>query len=318
MQPPAAGIIVVLGEALIDLAEQGDDEPRLALPGGSPYNVAIGLARLGRPTAFAGRLSTDPLGALLRRHAERSGVELSLAVQAVQPSTIAAVELDEGVARYTFHTEGTADFQWTDAELARIPDDAAAVHFGSLASWTPPGDAAIVRRVAALRERTLVSYDPNVRPALQPDRPAARRAIERTLSVVHLAKTSEEDLAWLYPDTPVEEVAQRWLRLGPTLVVVTRGAAGSNAYTRSAAAQRPAHPVEMVDTIGAGDAFTAGLLDALAGREVLGVAGSAALAELDTADLDALLDAAALVAALTCGRAGANPPRRAELAAARR
>ena len=318
MQPRAPGTIAVLGEALIDLAENGDDEPRLALPGGSPYNVAIGLARLGRPAAFAGRLSSDPLGAILRRHAQRSGVDLSLAVEATEPSTIALVELDDGAARYSFHTDGTADFRWTDAELARIPDEIAALHFGSLASWTAPGDAAIARRVAALRRHALISYDPNVRPTLQPDRVRARSTVEHTLSSVHLAKTSEEDLAWLYPGSGIDEVAQNWLQLGPQLVVVTRGAAGSSAYTPTAAAHPPAHVVEMVDTIGAGDAFTAGLLDALAGTELLDRPGAGRLAALGGQALAELLDAAALVAALTCARAGANPPRRAELDAARR
>lgn len=317
MQPPVPGTIAVLGEALIDLAESGDDEPRLALPGGSPYNVAIGLARLGHPTAFVGRLSSDPLGAVLRRHAQRSGVDLGLAVEASQPSTIALVELEDGAARYSFHTEGTADFQWTDAELARIPDTIAALHFGSLASWTAPGDAPITRRVAALRPQALISYDPNVRPTLQPDRVEARATVERILPLVHLAKTSEEDLAWLYPEVAIEQVTQRWLELGPRLVVVTRGAAGSSAYTPVAAVQRPARAVEMVDTIGAGDAFTAGLLDALAAKDLLGRRGADRLASLTAPVLGELLDAAALVAALTCARAGANPPRRAEVDAAR-
>jgi fructokinase len=301
--------IVVIGEALIDLVETGDDEPRLARPGGSPYNVALGLARLDRPVAFAGRLSGDPLGAVLRTHALRSGVDLSMAVDAAEPTTVALVELDaDGTAHYRFGVDGTADFGWTDAELARIPDTTPAVHFGSLASWLAPGDAAIMRRVQALHAAgTAVTYDPNVRPHLQPDRAAARKHIERTIPFAHLVKTSEEDLDWLRPDEPIEDVARSWLTLGAAAVVVTRGAAGATAFTAADAITRPCVPVEVVDTVGAGDAFMSGLLDALERRGRLRPDGIA------TAPFAQLLDAAAVVAAATCARAGANPPRRAEL-----
>jgi fructokinase len=306
------GTIAVLGEALIDLVETGDDEPRLARPGGSPYNVAIGLARLGRPTAFVGRLSHDPLGTILRNHAARSGVDLSLSVDANEPTTVALVELVDGLAQYRFGVEGTADFRWTDAELAMLPSDIAAIHFGSLASWTPPGDAAVAGRVAALRDEghVLVSYDPNVRPHLQPDADAARRQIELALPLVHLAKTSEEDLAYLYPGAGIEIVARSWLERGPELVVVTRGGHGSTAYTIAIDVSRPVRRIDVVDTVGAGDAFTSGLLDSIAGR---GLLTPGVLRELDATTLAALLDDAALVAAVTCSRAGANPPRRNEL-----
>ncbi len=313
MTAPPPGAIAVIGEALIDLVETGDDEPRLARPGGSPYNVAIGLARLGRATHFVGRLSRDPLGALLRNHALRSGVELSLSIDADEPSTVALVELDaDGGAQYRFGVDGTADFRWTDAELATIPADVSAVHFGSLASWLAPGDAAITRRVAALRAAgAAVSYDPNVRPRLQPDAAAARAQIEAAIPLANLVKTSEEDVAWLRPGEPIAGVAEAWLALGPAAVVVTRGAQGSTAFTAAGAITRPPVPVDVVDTVGAGDAFTSGLLDALAGRGLLTPAGIA------TASFGELLDDAGLVAALTCSRAGANPPRRAELDAFR-
>ncbi|HKC27082.1 MAG TPA: carbohydrate kinase, partial [Jatrophihabitans sp.] len=245
-----APVFAVIGEALIDLVENGDDEPRLARPGGSPYNVAIGLARLGWTARFIGRLSRDPLGTVLRNHALRSGVDLSLAVEAHEPSTVALVELDAaGAAQYRFGVEGTADFRWTDAELQRIPDDVPAVHFGSLASWLPPGDAAIARRVRALRDSgTVISYDPNVRPLLQADAAVARAQIEATIPLAHLVKTSEEDIAWLRPGESVESVARRWLGLGPAVVVVTRGDAGATAYTASTAVSRPPVPVQVVDT----------------------------------------------------------------------
>lgn len=304
--------IAVVGEALIDLVETEDDAPRLARPGGSPYNVALGLARLGRHACFVGRLSRDPLGAVLRRHADRSGVDLSLAVDAAEPSTVALVELDAaGHAQYHFGVEGTADFAWTDAELRALPTTVAAVHFGSLASWLPPGDALIARRVAALREASVaVSYDPNVRPLLQTDRDAARAQVESAVSLAHLVKTSEEDLEYLYADRAVDDVAAQWLQRGPSLVVVTRGGDGAVAFTARGAVQCAPVRVEVADTIGAGDAFTSGLLDAAVEH---GVLSPQALAQLDDATISVLLDRASLVAAVTCSRAGANPPRRAEL-----
>lgn len=304
------GTIAVLGEALIDVVETGDDDPRLARPGGSPYNVAIGLARLERPTAFVGRLSRDPFGIILRNHAERSGVDLTLAVDAHEPSTVALVELEGGVARYQFGVDGTADFRWTESELALVPDDVAALHFGSLASWTLPGSIAIAHRVAALRDNVLISYDPNVRPHLQPEPAAARKEIEQALPLAHLVKASDEDLAYLYPGADVDDIARRWLTLGPVLVVITRGGDGSSAHTAEVRAARPVHPVTIADTVGAGDAFTSGLLDALAERDLL---DAGRLAGLGAPALEAILDDAALIAAITCSRAGANPPRKDEL-----
>lgn len=308
---PPDGTIAVLGEALIDVVETGDDEPRLARPGGGPYNVAIGLARLGRPTSFVGRFSSDPLGSILRRHAERSDVDLSLSVAAREATTVALVELVDGIAEYRFGVDGTADFRWTDAELAPLPASLAALHFGSLTSWLPPGDAVVLRKVAELREHVLVSYDPNVRPRLQTDRDRARQQVEDAVRLADLVKTSDEDLAWVRPGEDVDDVARSWLELGASLVVVTRGPDGSVAHTRDGAIRRPVLPVEVADTVGAGDAFMSGLLDSLARRGLLDRARLAG-------DLDALgpvLEDAALVAGITCSRAGANPPRTAELAA---
>jgi fructokinase len=307
-------VIAVVGEALIDVVEAGDDEPRLARPGGGPYNVAVGLARLGQATAFVGRLSADPLGSILREHASRSGVDLSLSVAAQEPTTVALLSLDaQGAAQYRFGVEGTANFQWTAAELARIPETVVALHFGSLVSWQPPGDAAVVERVRQLRAAgVLVSYDPNVRPLLQRDSHRARQQVEAAVRLSHLVKTSEEDLDWLYPGASPQDVAGEWLASGPSAVVVTLGAAGSLGVTARGVVCRPPWPVEVVDTVGAGDAFTSGLLDALARRDLLTMDG------LASAPLTELLDDASLVAGLTCARAGANPPRRDDVEQARR
>lgn len=308
--PPA---IAVIGEALIDVVELGDDEPRLARPGGSPYNVALGLARLGHAVSFVGRISHDPLGSILRSHALRSSVDLSHVIDTADPTTVALVELaGDGSARYRFGVDGTADFQWTDDELARVPTGFACVHFGSLASWLPPGAGAIARRAEEFRAAgALVTYDPNVRPLLQPDRAAARTAVEAAIPLAHLVKVSDDDLAWLRPGEPAEQIARDWLGLGPAAVVITRAAGGSLAVTPGGVTDRPSVPVDVVDTVGAGDAFMSGLLDALARR------GRLHPDAIPDAPFAELLDDAALVAAVTCARAGANPPRRDDLASFR-
>lgn len=311
MPPP---LVAVIGEALVDLTEVPGEDALVARPGGSPLNVAIGLARLEQPTLLLARFSRDPFGTVLRNHAFRSDVNLSRAVETPLPSTTALARIDQdGVAQYVFNTDGTADFGWTDDELAVLPSSVGALHFGSLASWLPPGDAAIDRCVAALRAvgRVLVSYDPNVRPHLQPDAARAREAVERSVQHAHVVKVSADDLAWLYPGSSAETVAARWSQLGPTLVVVTHGPDGATGYRRGRPAlSRPAPQVQIADTIGAGDAFTSGLLDALLRRDL---AAPGAVADLDDETLAVVLDDAALVAAVTCSRPGADPPRRPEL-----
>ena len=315
MHAPA---VAVIGEALIDLAPAPAEGAYLARPGGSPLNVAVGLARLDCPTTFFGRFSRDPFGTVLRAHAAHSGVDLSHAVSTPSPSTIALVDLDDaGAARYEFSVDGSADFGWTDGELTELTASAAVLHFGSLASWLPLADGAIARAVSRgyAASSTLISYDPNVRPQLQPSAAQARAQVEQSIGIAHLVKASVEDVAYLYPGEPLERVAASWLALDAQLVVVTRGADGPIAFARQGpAVERAVPPITVVDTVGAGDAFTSGLLDALIRQ---GVTTSDALGSVDAATLAAVLDDAALVAAITCSRAGANPPTRAEVSGLR-
>jgi fructokinase len=276
-------------------------------------NVAVGLARLGERTAFAGRLSADPFGTVLRRYLERSAVDLRYVVQATEPSTIALVELADGHATYQFVLG--ADFVWSADELAFLPGGARAVHFGSLASWLPPGDAAIAAAVSRLRRSgsVLVSYDPNVRPSLQSDHAHARQQIEQSVSLAHVVRASMDDLRWLYgQEADADAVARKWLALGARLAVITMGADGATGWAPGKPpVSRPAFPAAVMDTVGAGDAFTSGLLDALARRDLLAPGRLAAVS--DAAVLADVIDDASRIAAITCSRPGANPPSRAEV-----
>jgi fructokinase len=306
-------MLTVIGETLVDLVDSGDQRTFTAHLSGSPLNVAVGLARLGQPTELMARFSRDTFGRRLRRFAENNAVGLSAAVDAEAPATLAVVNLDEqGRASYDFYLEDSADWQWRPDELA-IPANARIVHIGSLASWLPPGDAHIIAAVRAVGDRVMISYDPNVRPSLLGTPGRARPLIERAVGVAHVVKASEDDVGWLYPGDRLDDIAAHWLGLGAMIVVITRGRHGAIGYREGAdPLVRAARPVRLVDTIGAGDAFTSGLLSALASA---GVHDATTLA---AADLGRALDEAILVAALTCERAGADPPSSAEVAAARR
>jgi fructokinase len=328
-------MVCVIGEALIDLvmdpaaAAVTGTKAYLAHPGGSPFNVAIGLARLGQPSQLLARLSGDAFGRQLRAHAEVNGVDLSLAVSATESSTLAVVSLDaDRNATYDFYRTGTADWQWSPEELERIPATMPWIHTGSLASWTPPGDAVIQDQLRRRRDGqpVVISYDPNIRPALLADHQSAVGQIESMVGLADVVKASAEDLEWLYPETGTEEVLRRWRALGASVVVVTDGSRGAKflAGGEQAGGERdggerdggerigtvPARPVTVVDTVGAGDAFMAGLINALA---TSGYRGGAPLA---AGTVEAAVSEAILVAALTCAKAGANPPTAAELSAA--
>jgi fructokinase len=310
-------MIAVLGEAVVDLVQQpgGDFRPFL---GGSPLNVAVGLGRLGRPTRLYARLSGDPFGDRFRAHLAESDVDDGGLVAASEPSTLAVATIAaDGGARFDFWANGTADWAWTPQELAGpLPAGTLALHTGSLALEVPPGRDVIMDLLRRERRRgeVTISYDPNIRLAKQGPRGAAVAAIEAAVALAAVVKVSQEDLAWLHPGTDPADIAARWLRLGPALVVVTLGPDGSLARAAAGTSVRlPGRKVTVVDTVGAGDAFTAGLLDALAAAGLLGPGTRPRLAAADKPTLRTALDVAGAVAALTCTRPGADPPRRAVL-----
>ncbi len=311
-------MISVVGEVVADLVEQADGA-FLAHPGGSPANVALALARLGHGVSLFARFGPDVFARRAREHLAANRVGLDRAVAAVQPSTLAVASMDaQGRATYDFWTEGTADWQWTDAELsAALGPQVRALHTGSLASWTPPGSAAVNRllRRARTEDGTTVCYDPNVRPSLLGSPEAARPLVEPLMALAHVVKASDEDLAWLYPGSTAGEAAERVQALGPALVVVTLGPDGALARHGADEVAVPAPPVRVADTVGAGDTFTAGLLHALAERDRLGAAPTTRLAAMTADELAEVLRVAATAAALTCSRHGCDPPTAAELTA---
>jgi fructokinase len=303
-------VLTVIGEALIDLVPDEANGERRARPGGSPFNVAIGSARLGNRTSLMARFSHDRYGRLLRRTAAHEGIDLRASPLGAERSSVATASLAaDGSVTYEFDMEGTVDWQWSDAELRQLDPETEVLHFGSIAAWTAPGAERIGALVDELRSRGggLISYDPNIRPAVLGERGRAVDVIERNVGRAHVVKASREDAELLYPELAVDDVAARWGRLGAELVVVTDGADGATAYPAGREPlRRPGRRVEVVDTIGAGDAFSAGLLTGVVQR---GLHREERLRGAADATLAGVLDWATLVAAITCQREGADPPR---------
>jgi fructokinase len=302
-------MFAVVGEALVDVVNGS------AYPGGSPANVALGLARLGRPVQLWTRLGRDEYGDLIRNHLQQSGVVVSFdAIDESATSSAIATLDDRGRASYEF------DITW-DVQLPdTLPGDVATLHTGSLATVLAPGRDAVselIRREHT-RRRATISMDLNARPSLVDNREELVDRLDQLIPLAHVVKMSEEDLEYLWPDDTFDAMAERLLAAGEVaIVVVTRGPDGAWAATRQTAVAVPAPQVELVDTVGAGDAFTAGLLDALATANLLGADKADLLAQQSDEEIRRLIEAAAMVAAITCSRRGANPPTADEVASYR-
>lgn len=305
-------MIRVVGEILVDLIE---DVPghAMAHPGGSPANVAVALARLGRRVDLLTQVGDDPYGRLLLTHLRDNGVELAAgSLVDGQHTSAARTSLDAyGAASYEFdiawHRFGPPAAGWLDPAVT-------CVHTGSLATMLAPGADDVIGMVRAARGTALVSFDPNCRPSLVRDPRAARDRVAVLAGASDIIKASLDDLTWLYPRRGYAEIAREWLDDGARLVVVTMGGDGAWACTHHGETSVAALPVRVVDTVGAGDAFTAGLLSALDGAGLLDPARRQALGDLDGAGLTDVVAFASRVAALTCGRRGADPPTAADLA----
>ncbi|MFI0963347.1 carbohydrate kinase [Streptomyces sp. NPDC021080] len=295
-------MIVVAGEALIDLVPQDSGALAGLLPrlGGGPYNTAVALGRLGSPTSFCSRVSHDAFGEALLDGLVDAGVDVSSVQRGGEPTTLAVATIGtDGSAAYSFYVEGTADRLFTAPD--RLPHEARAVSFGTCSLVLEPGASAYEELLRAAAARgVFTALDPNIRAGLIPDPDAYRARFKSWLPSVSLLKLSEEDARWL-GGTPRE-----WLAAGPSAVVITRGGDGLTAFTRDGSVHSvPGEPVDVVDTIGAGDTVNAALLHGLAVRDALSPTASA---ELGPQGWTGLLRFAARAAAVTCSRAGAEPP----------
>lgn len=309
-------MFLICGEALYDVFPLAETAAGLTLDarmGGSPFNVAIGLARLGRPAGLFAGLSEDPFGRRLEQALAAEGVDTAFLARKPNPTTLAVVGLTAaGVPHYTFYGHGAADRSVTAEDLPALPAAVTGLHFGSFSLVAGETAETLLRLAERQAEARLVSLDPNVRLGVEPDVGLWRRRIEAYAGLADLVKVSEEDLDILYPGAAAGETIARWHGLGVRLVVVTRGPGGALASLRGEVIDVPGRRVDTVDTVGAGDSFQAALL---AGLEELGKATKAGLAGLEATACRRLVAFAVAAAAVTCSRRGADLPRRAELPA---
>jgi fructokinase len=300
-------VIVVCGEALIDLViKDGWQTPS---PGGGPFNAARALARLDVPTAFLGHLSNDEFGRLLADRLRTDGASLALATFGTEPTTTAIARIGpDGLAEYEFSIEGTSAPQLTLEMIPRtLAAEVDALHVGTLGLLLQPMATSLTELVRRAGRGRLIMLDPNIRPALRLNE-GYRKRLEWFVSRSTVVKASVDDLAWLYPEVDYVAAARRMLDLGVRLILVTLGAQGASGTTAKGDVSVAAVPVDVVDTIGAGDAFGAAALAWLSDHELLDPSLALSIDELRS-----LLEFSCLAASLTCARAGAEPPTRAEI-----
>lgn len=310
-------MLTVIGEALVDEVVHIGKDPQPHV-GGSPMNVAVGLARLGHPVQFLGRFGRDAYGDMVTGHLRANDVMVPIAPDD-QPTSVARAVLDaDGAATYEFAldwslpemggAEGQPNFMMTGTTL---------LHTGSIATMLAPGAEQVLAAVMGSHPHATISYDPNCRPSIISDVDYAREQAEKFVSLADVIKASDEDLAWLYPGVDPKESARNWLALGgtegPAVVVLTQGGDGPWAVCADGESACAVPLVKVVDTVGAGDSFMAALLSALVDRELDGAQRRPDLRAIGTATLTEVINYAARAAAMTVSRAGANPPNRAEM-----
>jgi fructokinase len=299
--------IWVCGEVLIDLIPiapgSTDRKPHV---GGGPANTAKALARLGHEVFFIDGISTDQYGAASRKELLDDEVKLDLAHTSDKPTCLAIVSLDSnGGASYEFEIDGTATF---DFDLAWLPDPSRykpnVLHIGTLVTVIQPGADVLYDWALQVAEFAPIVFDPNIRPAVMSDRNLYEAAVEKWAAISAVIKVSDDDVKWLFPDQSIADVANRWVRDGAALVVVTRGSEGLIGFTADGAVEVPGVKVEVADTVGAGDTVGAIVVEAMVERGIMSLTGEV---------LSEVLTRAAKAAAITCSRPGAQPPYKHEL-----
>lgn len=311
-------MILCHGEMLIDFipteARDGSLAYRPAV-GGSPGNVALTLARLGVPTGFVGGLATDFFGEQIAAALASNGVSMDYVSRLDRPTMLAFVDLRGEEPRYAFYDYESAARNWRLDDMPPIAPEVNALHFGSLSLIRLPAANAFAELARREAGRRIVSFDPNIRAGLVEDEADYRARLSEIFHLADVIKLSQADLAWIAPGRDIAELASKWLAAEARLVLLTRGGEGATIFSRSGTISRPARQIEVVDTVGAGDATMGGLLAALSDR---GALSRERLEGLTESDLRDILDFALAVAAITCSRVGADPPTRAELNALRR
>ena len=310
-------MILCCGEALIDMLPGTTADGRPAFvpcPGGASFNTAIALGRLGAPAGILAGLSTDLFGPMLEAALTASGVETGLAVRSTRPTTLAFVTLSDGQARYTFHDENTAGRLLSSTDLPALPASVGALVLGGISLAVEPCAAAFEALATGAAGDRVIVLDPNIRPNLAADAGLYRARLERMIALADIVKVSDEDLDWILPgDGPSADKARALLQRGPRLVLVTEGARGATAHDAAGAVSCPARPVAVIDTVGAGDTFNAGVLTALQSG---GLLSRRALATgLPREKIAAALALGVRASAATIARAGADPPWASELEA---
>jgi fructokinase len=299
-------VALVVGEALVDMVDRGGQVTEY--PGGSPANVAVALARLDRRVRFASAYADDRLGRTLADHLGKAGIQPAGDPAAVDHTSSAQVTIGpDGSASYVF------DIDWRLNSLDLAGDRPLVVHTSSIAAVLAPGCDAVAAILESQREHALVSYDVNARPSITGAGPDVVAAVERIVALADVVKASDEDLTTLYPDRSIEDSMAALLAAGPRMVVLTRGGDGASWLSRTGSGMVESVPAVVADTIGAGDTFSAGMIDALWSRDLLGAGSREALVELPVEVWREVLLHAARAAAITVSRPGADPPYRHEL-----
>ena len=293
--------VFVLGEALIDLIPI-DGGKLVPLVGGGPANTAKAIARFGFSPYFVGGISSDNYGRAIERELLESGVDLSKVYRGKLPTALAIASMNEkGIASYKFELEDTSTFAFHQSWMPTSEPDV--IHVGSVATLIEPGATELLKWVST--RSAPVIFDPNVRPSIQGNKDVYRAAVERWIDVATIVKLSEDDLNWLYGSSE-KEVIDAWLNRGVSIVVLTRAEKGLRAYSQGSVVDVPAVQVNLVDSVGAGDTIGAVLVEGVLVHGIAGMVGE---------NLKSVLQRAAKAAAITCSRAGANPPSREELEA---
>ena len=324
-------MIVVIGEALIDLIEDKKGEGAYqAVVGGANANVAIALARLGVNQTFLARLSSDAFGQKIRQRLVDNNVGLDHAIDAREQSTVAIASIGEsGGANYSFYVENTADWGWTKSELPTVSAmqsiGATTIQFGCLTMAMPPGNAVIETWAKEFFDKDLltISHDINVRPALGFDVSKERERVERVNSFSHLIKASDDDISWLYGlnqasdnTQAIDQIVWEWIGNTSKIVFVTRGGEGVSIYRKDKTRiDVPSRKVQVQDTVGAGDTFCANTLTQLDGLLALGSKAFERLAKVSDSELSEIARVSGIAASMACEKTGAEPPTAAELKA---